>query len=137
MDHYMGSHASFAGVLLGGPSDMNASELVRALLRAAVELYASDDTPKGCAMFEGGGAGSPDESEACAVTFEHKARLETLLLSRLRARAKAGDVLAAPPAVLAKSVLATMRGLSQLARDGATKRELNAVADHVAASCMR
>lgn len=137
IEHYMGSHASFAGALLGSPSDHDASSLVLALLRAAVTLYTSDDNPKGCAMFEGGGAGTSADSDAGAITLEHRAKLESLLLSRLEARAKAGDALTAPPAVLAKSAVATMRGLSQLARDGATRRELNAVAKHAAASCTR
>jgi len=137
IEHYMGSHAGFAAALLSNPSEHDASSLVRALLRAAVDLYTSEDNPKGCAMFEGGGTGSPVDSDACAATLEHKAKLESLLLSCLKARAKAGDSLAASPAVLAKSVVATMRGLSQLARDGATRRDLNAVADHAAASCLR
>jgi len=135
IEHYMSTHANFASTILDTPSDLDVETLVRTLLRSAVKLYAG--APRGCAMFEGAGAGSPEDAEACAVTLEHKAKLEKALLVRLRARAKAGDHLAAPPAILAKSVTATMRGLSQLACDGAAKRDLLAVADHAAASCVR
>ncbi|MBV1859048.1 MAG: TetR/AcrR family transcriptional regulator [Nannocystaceae bacterium] len=136
IEHYMSTHANFASTVLGTSSDLDVGALARTLLRSAVTLYAGSGTPRGCAMFEGAGAGSPEDAEACAVTLEHKAKLENALVVRLRARAKAGDHLAAPPAILAKSITATMRGLSQLACDGASKRDLLAVADHAAASCV-
>lgn len=137
IEHYMSTHANFASAILGTPSDLDAETIVRTLLSSAVTLYADKGTPKGCAMFEGAGAGSSEDAKAGAVTREHKTKLEKALLVRLRARAKAGDPLAAPPAILAKSVTATMRGLSQLACDGASKRDLLAVAEHAAASCLR
>lgn len=137
IEHYMSTHANFASTILGTPSDLDVGTVIATLLKSAVTLYAAKGTPRGCAMFEGAGAGSPEDVEAYAVTLEHKAKLEKALLVRLRARAKAGDPLAAPPAILAKSITATMRGLSQLACDGASKRDLLAVADHAAASCVR
>ncbi|MGH1340437.1 MAG: TetR/AcrR family transcriptional regulator [Nannocystales bacterium] len=138
IERYMSTHANFANtILLDERSELDAAALVRTLLRAAVTLYAGKGTPRGCAMFEGAGSSSADDAEAGAVTLEHKAELEKALVMRLNARARAGDVLAASPAVLAKSITATMRGLSQLACDGASKRDLLAVADHTAASCVR
>ncbi len=134
---YMGTHAAFAEQLLTQRDELDAGALLRDLLRSAVRLYAGDSTPRGCAMFEGAGAGSPPESDAHAATLLHKQGLERLLVTRLKARARAGDPLTGSPTVLAKFVVGTMRGLSQLACDGARVRELMPIAEHAARSCVQ
>lgn len=134
LDRYMESHAGFAQRVLGG--EQSAEDAMRDLLRSAVRLYASQGLPSGCAMLQSGGACSPDGSEACAITFELKRGLETGLRKFLDKRQKNGESLSASPRVLAKFVVATLRGLSQLAVDGTSQRELLRVADHAAQSCV-
>lgn len=123
---------------LGEALDANetADSTLRAFLRGLVEMTTSNATPSGCAVMQGGGAGMPAASEACAITLEIKDEIETLLRKHLEVRKRAGDPLAGTPRTLAKFVMVTMRGLSQLACDGATERELLRVADHAAQSCV-
>lgn len=136
IERYMGTHAAFAGTLLGGSSGVPAGESIRKLLRGAVRLYTTKNLPPGCAMFQSAGSCAAASSEASAITRVHKQGLEQGLRSLLEDRARAGDALAAPSRILAKSLVGSMRGLSQLACDGASQRDLLLVADHVARSCV-
>ncbi|MBL4845363.1 MAG: TetR/AcrR family transcriptional regulator [Planctomycetes bacterium] len=134
LDRYMESHGAFVLRVLGG--EQSAEDALRDLLRSAVKLYTSPGLPSGCAMLQSGGASSPDGSAAGAITFELKQGLEKGVRKFLDARLKSGESLAAPPRVLAKFVVATLRGLSQLAVDGVSQRDLLRVADHAAQSCV-
>lgn len=134
LDHYLGTYARPMVEALD--ASVPAGVSLRTFLRSLVELATSDGNPSGCAVMQGGGAGLPTESEACAITLEIKQEMEGLLRKLLESRKRAGDALTASPRVLAKFTLANMRGISQLACDGATKRELLAIADHAAQSCV-
>ena len=136
LEHYMGTHANVAGEVLASDEQQDAGTLARSLLRAVAKLYTAPGLPGGCALFQSAGASAPSLSEASAVSHEFKLGLENAIQRRFQACARAGDELAASPRVLAQFVLATMRGLSQLATDGATRRDLLKVADHAAASCL-
>jgi AcrR family transcriptional regulator len=131
---YMQTHAAFVAELLEEPSTEPIAVSLRKLLRGLVRLYTGTHTPRGCALLQSGGAGSPTDSTACAITLEIKSDLVQVLQKRLRAHR---DELLATPRVLAQFVLATMRGLSQLAADGASRADLLKVADLAAQSCAR
>jgi len=136
LDVYMGSHAGFAGGIFEAGAERSAGESIGALLRGATTLYTTKGLPNGCAMFQAGGAGSPVDSAANAITLKLKQGLELSIRDLLESRVKAGDELAGTPRMLSKFIVATMRGLSQLASDGATRQELMQVADHAAKGCV-
>ncbi len=136
LDRYMETRAGFAAEFLDGEGDLDLEASIREFLRKAIKLYTTKGLPQGCAMLQSGGAGAPDDSGACAVTFEMKQGLESALRKRLESRTDAKNALAAPPRTLAMFLVATLRGLSQLACDGASQKELLLVADHVAGSCV-
>ncbi|MFT7462963.1 MAG: AcrR family transcriptional regulator [Pseudohongiellaceae bacterium] len=135
MMQYMETHAAFAGALLSSEEDMEAEQFATELLVGVVKLYTSKELPQGCAMLQGAGAGSPDDSEACAFTVGLKQGIEAAIRERLEVCRDAEGDLAATPKTLAQFLVATMRGLSQLAVDGASRRELLLVARHAARSC--
>lgn len=137
LGHYMQTHAGFVSAIFEEARDSKAEVCVRKLLRALSKLYASKDTPKGCALLQSGGAGRPDDSLACEFTCGIKADIESAIRDLFETRKRAGDELAATPHILAKFVVATMRGISQLACDGTTQSDLLKVADHAAQSCVK
>jgi AcrR family transcriptional regulator len=134
--HYMETHASFVSAIFEEAKALSADLCVRKLLRSVTKLYASQETPLGCALLQSGGAGTPEDSEACAFTCEAKASLESAIQTLFETRKRAGDKLVASPHILAKFVTVTMRGLSQLACDGTSQSDLLKVADHAAQSCV-
>jgi len=136
LDHYMDAYCSFAGEILSGSEGRSTHESIRELLHGAVRLYTTKGKPHGCAMLQSGGAGDPADSEACTITLGFKDELEKGLRGFFEAGAEAGDELAMPPRVLAKFVVGSMRGLSQLATDGSSRKDLLRIADHAAASCV-
>jgi AcrR family transcriptional regulator len=136
IDRYVATYASPALQLLGKDSGGGPYEFVRGFMRELVKLYTTADKPSGCAIFQAGGAGAPDTSSACAMTNGVKGTLQGALRKRFTAYAKAGEPLAAPPKILALFVLGGLRGISQLASDGASRADLMKLADHTARSCV-
>ena len=135
IQHYTNTFAGFATEI--SDRDLDVEEVVRTLLREAAKAYLAPDTPPGCAVMQSAGAASAEQSEAASITLEVKAGLEVVFRRMLdRASKRHGTKLAAPSRVLAKYLIATMRGLSQLAIDGASLRELNKVADVAAGACV-
>ncbi|MFT7663709.1 MAG: AcrR family transcriptional regulator [Planctomycetota bacterium] len=133
---YVGTYADTAMQLVGTDNGEGAFEFVRGFMRELVKLYTTKGQPTGCAIFQAGGAGVPTDSSACAITNEVKGSLQGLLRKRFEAYAKAGEELTASPKTLALFVVSTMRGISQLACDGATRAELMKVAEHASQSCL-
>ncbi len=105
-------------------------------MQGLAELYTTEGQPLGCAIFQGGEAGSP-QGDASAVTQELKNRLQESLCRRFEGFAAAGTELAASPRTLAQFVLGTLCGISQLACDGAQRTELMKVVEHAARSCAK
>ncbi len=135
LDHYLTTYASRATDELSPERTAYAS--IRGFLRGVVTLCTNESSPPGCFLMQGGGAGSSEISEACAVTNEIKSSLQHTIRDMLSARQIAGDTLAGEPHTLSLYVMAVTRGLSQLACDGANKEELLIVADLAAASCVK
>lgn len=131
---YVATYADPALQLLGDDAGEGPVPFVRDFMRELVKLYTTKDQPAGCLIFQAGGAGAPHASSACAATNEVKGTLQSALRKRFDAYAKAGEPLAAPPKVLALFVLGALRGISQLASDGASRADLMKVAEHTAVS---
>jgi AcrR family transcriptional regulator len=135
--HYMETHAGFVSAIFEEAATTPTEVGIAQLLRALAKIYSAEETPQGCALFQSGGAGTPQNSEACAFTCGVKAKVESAILDLFETRLKAGDELAASPRILSKFIIGTMRGLSQLACDGTNANDLLEVADHAAQSCVR
>jgi AcrR family transcriptional regulator len=135
INQYMSTHIDFADDLVAKSESMTASESMGEFLASVVALCTDKSTPRGCAMMQAGGSGVASNSQACAVTHMMKTGVESTLLDFFKAKHAGGEKLSAEPKVLAKFILGTARGISQLACDGSSRRELLAVADHAARSC--
>ncbi len=135
IEHYAATYTTFIDHALERDLDVEAA--VRGLLREATMVYASPDSPPGCAVMQSAGAASPDDSEAAAITLEVKAEVERRLALLIeRASESHGTPLSAPPKLLAKYLNGTLRGLSQLVIDGADLEELMAICDVAAGACV-
>ena len=134
LDHYLATRAGFLEGVIDRANEIGTQETIREILHSAVKVYRSKTDPRGCALLQGGGAGVPHDSIACAITLELKRDIESTLRKVFEGGAKRGEELSAPPRILAKYILATMRGLSQLACDGATRLDLIAIANLAANS---
>ena len=133
---YVATYADPALQLVGNDAGEGVVEFVRGLMRELVKLYTTKGQPPGCAIFQAGGAGTPGESSACATTNEVKGSLQRSLRKRFDAYSKAGDNLSATPRTLSLFVVSSLRGISQLACDGAGRADLMKIADHAARSCV-
>lgn len=135
IEHYVAQYTDFVDEAEQDGLDVEAS--VRGLLRAAATAYTAPGNPPGCAIMQTGGASSPEESEAAAITVEVKTAVERRLKRMLdRASRTHGTELSAPSRIVAKYLIATLRGLSQLAIDGAGRRDLQRVCDVAAKGCV-
>ncbi|MCA9673105.1 MAG: TetR/AcrR family transcriptional regulator [Myxococcales bacterium] len=129
--------AQYTGFLAAAELDLDVEPLVLEVLRGAARAYTSPNLPPGCAIMQSGGAPGARHSRAAAITLEVKAAVEQQLERALARAAKTHDTtLAASSRVVAKYLMTTMRGMSQLAIDGASCRELLAVAKVAATACV-
>jgi AcrR family transcriptional regulator len=134
IEHYVARYTSF---LDATEKDLDVQSLVLELLRGAARAYTTPDLPPGCAIMQSGGAPGAELSRAAAITLEIKTSVENKLRKALRLAAHAhGTELASSPSVVAKFLMTTLRGMSQLAIDGASTRELLAVAEVAAGACV-
>ncbi len=136
IERYTQTYTGF--VETAAESDLDVVPSVRGLLRDAARVYASPETPPGCAIMQSAGAATAEESEAAAITLEVKAVVEQKLKRMLERSSRShGTPLSASARVVAKYLIATLRGLSQLAIDGASEADLLRVADIAAEACVR
>tara|TARA_R110000744_G_scaffold380561_1_gene502576 strand:+ start:9550 stop:10143 length:594 start_codon:yes stop_codon:yes gene_type:complete len=132
---YMETHAGFVDQLFANSESASTTKFIGELLLSLVMLYTDKSTPPGCAMMQAGGSGAASDSKACAVTLTMKTGLESALHEFFNNKQSKGERLNAPPKILAKFIIGTIRGLSQQACDGSSRKDLLAVANHAAMSC--
>lgn len=112
---------------------MNAAPTARAavseMLHGAAVLYTGETTPKGCLMASAAATGSQDAAEVRAALTAERAAIGAMIQRRIE-RDKDRQALSpdTPAAVLADLVLGVMQGMSVLARDGAGRDRLLALA---------
>jgi AcrR family transcriptional regulator len=95
-----------------------ATEVFDAMMDLAVTEYCRPGNPRGCMVIS---------DPTCAA---QRGRCRNAIAARLRKAQKAGDLpQAADPRALADYTFAVLTGLSTLARDGGTRRQLRATAD--------
>ncbi|MDD9939574.1 MAG: TetR/AcrR family transcriptional regulator [Myxococcales bacterium] len=134
IERYVERYASF--VETAAEADLDVLPAVQGLLREAVKAYTDPTMPSGCAIMQSAGAARPEDSVAAAITLEVKGAVERRIQRMLERASKShGTPLSASSRVLAKYLIGVLRGLSQLAIDGAGRADLMRVADVAARSC--
>lgn len=131
---YEQSHASFLAVEVERSKTCGARSPLETVLEHAARLYTEQGLPPGCAILEGGGSSGSDDSEGVAIARSMRVEMNVALRSILESAAE-GEELVDSPRLLAKVVLGAMGGMSQAACDGVGRRDLLAIARHVAAGC--
>ncbi|GAA4917471.1 TetR family transcriptional regulator [Stackebrandtia albiflava] len=127
LDHYQGRHGSPVDAMRAEPPG---PEGLRRLLSTAAAEYTSPDQPAGCMISTAALTVGPQHD---AVAGQVAARRATSLglvrdyLAQARRRGTLPE--SADPAALARYFGAIMQGMSVQARDGATREELEAIAD--------
>ncbi|MFI8340398.1 TetR/AcrR family transcriptional regulator [Streptomyces sp. NPDC085639] len=123
---YGGRYADFAGVALA--EEPTAGAAVARILREAAEIYTDPAHPRGC-MVISAATNTTSQEVAQALRERRNAGLE-LFESRIRADMATGALPADTDArALARYAGAVLQGMSQQSRDGATREELEAVAE--------
>ena len=122
---YSGGDAASAQIIDGAPTARAAAET---LLRAAAHGFTRPDTPPGCLLASAAITGSAESADVQAGLAAMRRRIETHLRRRIAGAAAGGELPAATDAAaLAGLVMATLQGMSTLARDGASRDHLLAI----------
>ena len=101
-----------------------------ALLTSAAKVYTGDTTPKGCLLASATASGSATSADVQAAVTAVRHGIESRLRARIERDVECGILPPGTPATaLAKLVLAVTQGMSVLARDGAPRASLLAVAE--------
>ncbi|MBZ9598005.1 MULTISPECIES: TetR/AcrR family transcriptional regulator [Streptomyces] len=123
---YGSRYGGFAGVALA--EEPTARAAVERILREAAEIYTDPAHPPGC-MVISAAINTTSEEVAQALRERRNANLE-LFERRIRADVATGALPADTDArALARYTGAVLQGMSQQSRDGATREELEAVAE--------
>ncbi|MFF1559724.1 TetR/AcrR family transcriptional regulator [Streptomyces sp. NPDC058279] len=123
---YGGRYGGFAAVALA--EEPTAGAAVRRLLREAADIYTDPNHPKGC-LVSSAAINTTSDEVAEALRERRNANL-AVFESRITADIATGALpVDADARALARYVGAVLQGMSQQARDGAGREELEAVAE--------
>ncbi|KRC69296.1 HTH-type transcriptional repressor ComR [compost metagenome] len=112
--------------LLAGPS---ARDAIQAMLLASAERFTAPGAPPGCMIVLGAPAGSVNHASVGDFLGDHRREMQSRILARLHAGASQGELPAgADLKSLAAFYATVLHGMSIQARDGATRKTLQAVA---------
>ena len=122
-----GGGTTSAEIIDGAPS---AREAASSLLRHAAAGFTGADTPSGCLLSTSAISCSADAAEVQAELARIRRGIEDHLRRRIARAVESGELPATTrPDALAGLVMAVIQGLSTLARDGATRDHLLAIAE--------
>ena len=122
----------------GDPADMDraiadaptARDAARHLLTGAATAYTGDATPKGCLLASATASGSAAAGDVQGEVADIRRGIEAGLRARIERDVENGVLpRGSQPAALAGLVMAVTQGMSVLARDGASRESLLAIAD--------
>lgn len=122
----------------GDPADMDrmisdatsAYAAARGLMIAAATTYTGETTPQGCLLASATASGSPASADVQAAVADVRRGIDRRLRTRIERDISDGLLPAGTQAAaLAGLVLAVTQGMSVLARDGAPRASLLAVAE--------
>lgn len=127
MRRYAGDRASLGQTMSEAPT---AQKAVAEMLRAAAVLYTGDTTPRGCLLASAAATGSPDAAEVRAAVAAERREVRNIIVRRIEVDIAQEHLSPDTPAtVLADLAIAVTQGMSILARDGANRQSLLAVAE--------
>jgi len=127
IDRYVEGPASHVAEALRAPT---ARDVVRRLWRGSIRLTTASRNPRGCFLVQGALACGDEAAPARRETAKRRARFERLLRERFEQAKSEGDLPAhADPADLARYVATVSHGLAVQAAGGASRRELERVAE--------
>jgi len=108
----------------------SAREAARMMLDGAVTLFTGDTTPPGCLMASATASGSAASQDVQAAVATYRRHIAASLKSKIEQDVDAGMLPHGTDAAgLAGMIVAVIQGLSVMARDGALRASLTAVAD--------
>ena len=124
---YRGDPGALAAAIANAST---AKDAARAMLMGAAELFTGHDTPPGCLMASATASSSESAADVQQVIAGIRRETADTLAARVRRDVTAGLLPAATdPALLAWSVICTIQGMSQLARDGLPREALIGVGE--------
>lgn len=127
MRRYTGDRVALEQAMSQAPT---ARAAIAGMLRGAAELYTGDTTPRGCLLASAAATGSPDASEVREAVAAERREVRDLIIRRITVDIEQGHLAPDTPAhVLADLAVAVTQGMSVLARDGADRKSLLAVAE--------
>ena len=113
-------------VIDGAPT---AREAARRLLETSAVGFTGEETPPGCLLATAAITGSPEAADVRADLAAIRRRIEGALRMRIERAIRAGELPANSDAdALAGFTMATIQGMSTLARDGASRGRLLRIA---------
>jgi len=102
---------------------------IERLVRDAANTYADPANPPGCLVISGATNASPESADVAAELARRRTAALGVMARRLRRAVRDGELpVGTDAAGLAAFYAATVQGMSQRARDGASPRELRAIA---------
>ena len=124
---YAGDMDALSSAIDAAPRSLEAA---RSILEGAVVTFTGDDTPPGCLLASSTATGSAAAADVRDAVAGYRRDLRDLLTARIERDRTQGFL---PPdanaIALADLVVAVMQGLSVMARDGADRAALQAVAN--------
>lgn len=126
MRRYAGDPADLARAFDAAPT---ARDAVARMMEDAATLYTGEATPRGCLLASAVATGSEAAADVRAAAAQERRAIRAVVLRRIEKDIEAGILPPrTEPAILANLTLAVTQGLSVLARDGADRGTLLAVA---------
>ena len=127
VDRYLEAPASYLPTACRQPT---AREVVEELFRGAIRMVKKPKSGDGCLLVHGALAASPDGGAVRAELARRRAGAEAYVRRRFERAQAEGDLPAsADPAKLARYVMTLVWGMSVQAAGGATRRQLESVAE--------
>ena len=124
---YSGDPEDAARAIDGAPS---ARVAAHDMLVSAAIMFTGETTPRGCLLASATATGSPASADVRQAVGEIRRCLDACLQRRIERDVMAGTLPSeTQPAALSGMILAVIQGLSALARDGAPRERLLAIAD--------
>ena len=121
----------------GDPDDLEkafacaptARDAVTGMIENAAKLFTGELTPKGCLLASAAATGSKDAADVREAAAQERRAIRAIIIRRVERDIAAGLLPPkTPPCVLADLAIAVTQGMSVLARDGADRDTLLAVA---------
>jgi AcrR family transcriptional regulator len=127
MHRYAGDRRALVKAMAEAPT---AREAVEGMLRGAAILYTGETTPPGCLLASAAATGSAEAAEVRAAVAAERRQVRDTIIRRIEVDIANGIMSSQTcPATLADLTLAITQGMSVLARDGADRASLLAVAE--------